>query len=414
MKANDGNPVTGDDFYNRVDEIRRLTELINQGQHINLVAPRRCGKTSLMREIMRRLKSEGWATLEADFSSCATTQQFFECLTSKIQDQFSESMDWQGKWKDKIGAFAKNVKEVKFMNIGIAVQAGGGVSFAELDRNLRELLKGLAASAGNGRLLLGTDEIPIFLSRLQLSAGEDEARQVAVKQEISALLYWLRDLRQDTALPVTWFHCGSIGLENLVASMGLTHSLSGLSHQPIHAFSDEHARGLLRELAEGCDLPLPEIAVSRMLERLIWHLPYFVQLHLIKLHEPRDYARRRHTDYPTIEDVDSAYEQMIDEGKIHFNHWDSRLDEQLSKSRAMQARDILGWIAKKGTGVKRATIVTRMVSAQAVGRDSRESERATKDLLSLLLNDGYLMRDENDSYHFRSPLLRDYWKREFC
>ena len=300
------------------------------------------------------------------------------------------------------------------MNIGLAMQSAGGVSFTELDRNLRELLKGLAASAANGRLLLGTDEIPIFLARLQLSAGDDVARQAAVKQEISALLYWLRDLRQDPNLPVTWFHCGSIGLENLVANMGLTHALSGLSHQPIHAFSEEHARGLLQVLAKSCNLPLPLLSESRMLERLTWYLPYFVQLHLIKLNEPKDYGRRRQSDYPTVADVDAAYEQMIDEGKIHFNHWDSRLDEQLTSSRANQARDILGWVAKKGTGLKRDTIVTKMASAQIAGGDARESERAAKDLLSLLQNDGYLMRDEKDAYHFRSPLLRDFWKREFC
>jgi hypothetical protein len=55
-----------------------------------------------------------------------------------------------------------------------------------------------------------------------------------------------------------------------------------------------------------------------------------------------------------------------------------------------------------------------MISAQTAGGDARELERATKDLLSLLMNDGYLMRDEKDAYHFRSPLLRDFWKREFC
>ena len=277
MRANDGNPVTGDDFYNRVEEIARLEALILNGQHVNLVAPRRCGKTSLMREIMRRLKLNGWAAVEADFSHCSTTQQFFECLTAKVQDKLSQTKDWPSAWQDKISAFTKKIREVKFMNIGLGLHAEPGASFAELDRTMRELLRGLAATADNGRLLLGTDELPIFLSRLQLSAGEDPDKQATVKQEISALLYWLRDLRQDDSLPVTWFHCGSIGLENLVAALGLTHSLSGLSHQPIHAFSETHARGLLQELASSCGMTLPDVVEKRMLERLKWFLPYFVR-----------------------------------------------------------------------------------------------------------------------------------------
>ena len=314
----------------------------------------------------------------------------------------------------KIQHLGRSVKELKLGPLSLGVRSEGAPSFAELDQNLRELLRALAATAKNGQLLLGTDEIQIFLNRLQLAAGDDPARKLAVKQEISALLYWLRDLRQDTTLPVTWIHCGSIGLESLVANLGLTHALSGLSHQPIHAFSEEHARGLLRALAESCQMQLIESTESRIIERLQWYLPYFVQLHFIKLHEPRDYIRRKQADYPTVADVDAAYEQMIEEGRIHFQHWDSRLDEQLPKPRALQARDILCWIASRSGGMKRGLIVTKMVSAQPNEANSRETERTTQDLLFLLQNDGYLLRDEKEVYQFRSPLLKDFWKREFC
>lgn len=414
MKTNDGNPVTGDDFYNRVNEIRKLIGLVEQRQHVNLVAPRRCGKTSLMREVMLRFKAQGWEILEVDFSSCATTKQFFDCLVRKIESRLANTKDWKERWSAKLLAFGKKIKEVKFMSLGASFQSEESGSFAELDESLRELLKGVAAISPRGFLLLGTDEIPIFLSRLRLSAGENTEAQLAVKHEIATLLYWLKQLRQDASLPVVWLHCGSIGLENLVVDLGLANAISGLSHQVIDAFSEEHARGLLRALAESCEFNLAEAAESRMLERLKWFLPYFVQLLFIRVVEPKDDSRRQHPDYPTTEDVDSAYEQLLVEGKIHFSHWDTRLDEQLPKARAALAREILCRIARRDSGIKRDTIVAGVVSTNANSGDVRERERAVKDLLSLLENDGYLMRGSDHVYRFRSPLLRDFWKREFC
>ena len=43
-----GQAVVGEDLYGRAYEMRRLWELLEQGQHILMLAPRRVGKTSLM------------------------------------------------------------------------------------------------------------------------------------------------------------------------------------------------------------------------------------------------------------------------------------------------------------------------------------------------------------------------------
>ena len=47
--------VSGEDFFDRDNEIKRLTALIDEGNNILVVAPRRVGKTSLIRETFRRL-----------------------------------------------------------------------------------------------------------------------------------------------------------------------------------------------------------------------------------------------------------------------------------------------------------------------------------------------------------------------
>jgi hypothetical protein len=50
-----GNWVDDDRFFNRDNEIRLLSEKLMEGASVLLVAQRRIGKTSLMRETSRRM-----------------------------------------------------------------------------------------------------------------------------------------------------------------------------------------------------------------------------------------------------------------------------------------------------------------------------------------------------------------------
>ena len=60
-----GQPVIGDDLYGREYELTRIWELLEQGEHLLMLAPRRVGKTSLMLEL-RRAPREGWDVLYVD------------------------------------------------------------------------------------------------------------------------------------------------------------------------------------------------------------------------------------------------------------------------------------------------------------------------------------------------------------
>ena len=59
------NWVVGDLFWDREHEIERFAELLDEGAHVLLVAPRRIGKTSLMREVAQRI-SDRYICLQVD------------------------------------------------------------------------------------------------------------------------------------------------------------------------------------------------------------------------------------------------------------------------------------------------------------------------------------------------------------
>ena len=59
LKNRFGPWVIGEDFWDRKREMDRLFELIKEGDSLLMAAPRRIGKTSLVREALRRLQLEG-------------------------------------------------------------------------------------------------------------------------------------------------------------------------------------------------------------------------------------------------------------------------------------------------------------------------------------------------------------------
>jgi len=95
--------VVGEDFFDREGEVTRLIKLIDEGHNLLLVAPRRVGKTSLIREAFRRLHERGRDyPLFVDVQDCdspsdlivalSMAAQPYKGLFNKIIDAFSAFM----------------------------------------------------------------------------------------------------------------------------------------------------------------------------------------------------------------------------------------------------------------------------------------------------------------------------------
>ena len=78
------NWVDGDRFFDREAELAVLTERVRNGHHTLLTAQRRMGKTSLVRELLRRLKDEGrFRTVFVDVEDAPTAAD----VVRMVQDQ---------------------------------------------------------------------------------------------------------------------------------------------------------------------------------------------------------------------------------------------------------------------------------------------------------------------------------------
>ena len=88
LKKAGGNWVDGDRFFDREAELEALSERVREGTHTLLTAQRRMGKTSLVRELLRRLADE---RKFKPFSSISKAQTTPRTPSPRLQSRHDQS-----------------------------------------------------------------------------------------------------------------------------------------------------------------------------------------------------------------------------------------------------------------------------------------------------------------------------------
>ena len=81
-----GVPVEGANFTDREKEKREILDSLVAAQNLILFAPRRYGKSSLLREVMRGLDKKKFFTLWIDVSEVSTVRGFLETIINQINE----------------------------------------------------------------------------------------------------------------------------------------------------------------------------------------------------------------------------------------------------------------------------------------------------------------------------------------
>lgn len=79
-----GETVSGDNFCDRVREMKELIADIKNGQNVIIFSPRRYGKTSLIKQALRKVKSQGILTFYIDLYPAINKGKFIEIYAGAI------------------------------------------------------------------------------------------------------------------------------------------------------------------------------------------------------------------------------------------------------------------------------------------------------------------------------------------
>ena len=157
------NWVDGDRFFDREAELNVLTDRVRNGTHTLLTAQRRMGKTSLGRELLRRLAAEGsLETVFVDLEGVGTA-------ADAVVEIGVESRHIQGAWDRIKSGFSNVLREVDDRVDTLAVAEVRVKLRAGIDRGSWQQ-KGDAVSAALAKnerpVVLAIDELPILVNRM--------------------------------------------------------------------------------------------------------------------------------------------------------------------------------------------------------------------------------------------------------
>jgi len=393
MRVSTGRWVSGDDFFDREPELRLLETLAREHNHVLLTGQRRMGKTSLTRELGRRLEAGGWAFLFADVEGADDAEDVIARIAGAshgVRSLRSRLAGRMGRWAEE------NINEVSVSHFRIGLRAG--LSAGSWRRHGQQLLEECARY--EQPVLLVVDELPIFLKRM-LRHAEGRGR-------VDAFLSWLRGALQEVeGGSLSLIVSGSIGLEPLVRRLGIPDRINHFYPVHLGPWNRETSVRCFNRLAESQGLSVAAGVAEAVYDQLGIGIPHHVQSFFARL---RDFALMGGRERLTARDVPEVYQSALlgPRGQSDLVHYETRLKDALDEEGYSIAMEILAEASLRGAFTREARHRLERRYAPLMD-DVRER---VGDALDVLAHDGYL-EPGPEGHRFGSRLLKDWWASRF-
>ena len=394
MKNKVGNPARGTDFFKREREVEKIVQRLADGNNLQIAAPRRVGKTSILWYLLDN-RISGYTYVYVDTEAIDDSQEFFKKLLKAIlaSNEINQSTKLKELFTKGIKAFSK-IKSIKILGNGF------DVSENKEEHNYYEDLTNLLSAIeldNSQKLVLLIDEFPQTIQNIVEKANGNEANA-------KKFLQLNRDLRLNPEINerVNFIYTGSIGLNHTVASINSTAFVNDLSSIEIDALSKEDAETLLLDLLLEKNITIEDNAKELLLQKLEWLIPFHIQLavqELTSLVYNEKHIEPKH--------INLVFDEMIEaRNNNHFEHYSSRLKSQFKSEAFNYADELLQKLAHEGMLTK-----TQMFDLSA----KFNQENNYRQILEILVYDGYIHNTGDvNTYRFNSPIVRMWWQKFIC
>jgi hypothetical protein len=391
IRVTQGSPAEGEEkYFPRPAITEKIWRKIENGEHLQLTAPRRVGKTSILKHLARQPRP-GYLVKYVIVQSVDRENEFYKLLFNElIEDQ--RIFGQLGSYFRQASGVAKDyINRIK--SISASELTFDHAASLDYEAELKRLIR--AIDEDGETIILEVDEFPHAVENILKSDPQAGIR----------FLQSTREFRQDDRLSrkVQFIFTGSIGLGNIVKKIGQSNLIMDLAPVPVPPLSREEATLFIRELLQGLrefhgiDLPLTETCIGDLLDRIEWLIPYSIQIvvdELCDLHEEGT--------MPDTQAVDEAFLRIIRNRYKHdhyFEHWKSRLKSAFDDlAQYNLAREVLNLLA------------ANLPFDRAIFHDLAVKHGVADPhyVQGVLEYDGY-MNEHEGRFRFNSPILKAWW-----
>ncbi|MBI5367040.1 MAG: hypothetical protein HZA54_08380 [Planctomycetes bacterium] len=392
-----GNVPDPDELYGRRDLIDHLWRQL-AGNNLLLVAPRRFGKTGVLRHVLEQPRP-GYLPLYFELEDVDAPEEFVWRLAAGILSK--PSLCRLLSTARKLPAALQQWAQRTFDDVEFGAAK---VTFrSEIKPNWKAAATRLMTELeqADETLVLLLDELPAMIENLRRDSDATA----------SEFLAWFRTARlqqKERLRRHRFVVAGSIGLDTVLRSLHSAHQLNDFERIYVGPISSSEAARLVDDLAKGREMKLGDELREHLLARIGSPVPYFIHLFFSQLGQ-LPAAERAALDRNLL---DQVYRERIlgPTCRQYFLHYRERL-ERYGKELERAAMGILGTVAGAPNG--RATRSTLEAIYRRCRRRGRRGEELDE-LLADLEHDWYLALDGNtNEYHFKVDVMRDWWLRWF-
>lgn len=378
MKNIVGQTPRGVDFYPRQTVISRIYRRLDSGNHLYLSAPRRSGKTSIMRALEDN-PNPGYIFVYLNVEDCSDSEEYFRLLAEELEKSAAQGKlaKLGEKAKGVLESFLDRVKKVKIAGLELETAAATAkpTYAAAFEQLLREL------ETDQTTIVIMVDEFPVTVENIAKIQGTDAAVR---------FLHANRGLRQRAGAGVRFVYTGSIGLPNVARKLDPTPTINDLNIVEIPPLTQAEGLDMGQQIFASAGMTVDASILGYMLDEIQWLMPFFIQLVIQMLIDESESEKAP----ISREMVDKVLQKAANHrNNVYFASYYDRLDKTLPADQSTTAKAILAEIAEKGAAPRKSFA---QANAQAV--------------LETLEYDGYL-HEQGDQFRFNSPILRMWWKK---
>ncbi|MCW3463405.1 hypothetical protein [Chitinophaga nivalis] len=392
MKNLIGLPARGGDFFQRKREIEKITSCLSGGNNIQITAPRRVGKTSILWYLLDN-RIAGRHYVYVDTESVAEEPHFYrKVLEAVINDpQISRSVKLKTGFREKANRFFQRIKSISVLETSL--EFNQETTIRDYYDEFHAFLSGYAI----------TEEIELVLLIDEFPQTIENMRKVSSERAVN-FLQKKRALRIDPVISqkIRFIYTGSIGLNQTVAAIDATAMINDLASIEVAPLSETEAIELFRTLLHAHQRSINSSAEAAFKTVLQWYIPFHIQLLVQEIIQ----CTSDHAEITDITIEKALTELLTLRHKNHFQHYHSRLKTHFKDQAFKYADELLKKLAATNSLNKQDAFEMAV---------RHQQEEHYKMIIEDLMHDGYIhFNTTTRVYLFNSPILKRWWELFIC